>query len=156
MLRRPSAPVRSASPGRNADRECIDKMTAKVKSAPIGVQLENQCHHPSHLEGIVMKRISSLSFFISLIAVLGHVTAGRAEAQLGQPTHQAILAAIDSVQSTVNDIDTGVVNIPPVWNQKLPTAERFVPGPRRGRSVGQRDRAGMGALTSSKCRRGVV
>jgi hypothetical protein len=78
-----------------------------------------------------MKSTSSLLFVLGLLLALGHVTAGRVEAQV--PTHQQIQNQISDLQTTVNSVQTQVNNIqsqleqiPPAWGQTLPAVDRFV------------------------------
>jgi hypothetical protein len=67
----------------------------------------------------MISRFASTLLVVGLILILGHVTAGRGVAQPppAQPTHQDLGDQINSLQTTVNGINT--------WSQTLPAANRF-------------------------------
>jgi Protein of unknown function (DUF1566) len=66
------------------------------------------------------------------IAALVVFTVGRVEGQEGQPNYQAILNALSGVQAAVNSLQTKVETIqshldriPRAWSERLPASERF-------------------------------
>ena len=74
-----------------------------------------------------MKPVSSHLLVLGLVALLGHFTAIRVEADGVPQQISKLQTTVNGIETKVDDVQTTVDNIPPAWSQTLPAAQRFVP-----------------------------